>query len=491
MNKKRFRIITLILTLSILLCACAQKQETYEPINLTYNDIAPILADSSIRHTVYIDPDGTAVGIEENPSYAMYKDNRFEPLFTQEGAVSVASGDWHSAVLRNDGTVFTNGSNHFGQCDTQGWRQIVGITAGAFHSVGLKEDGTVLAVGDNTYGQCNVQDWNNIVAIAAGQRHTVGLKADGTLVASGDNTYGQCNVDGIKGIINISAGTSHTVCLKVDGTVTAIGCNRNGECDTAEWENIISIDGGGAVTVGISADGSLFATGIYDHQNRPELFSNVGFASAGYGNYTVFDKNGAELSFLYIETSQEDWKDVVSVSGWYDFIIGLKEDGTVIAAGYNDDGQCDVSHWEDITAVSASASFAVGLKKDGTVLFSGYDYDGDMNVEDWTDITQITAGQHIIAGLKRNGTVVAAGPDYYGLDKVNEWTDIVRIQGYRDLGLIGYKRDGTAVSTYRAGEGSQGYADMQVFSLSENGIVANTIYDITFENPYKLRIITP
>ncbi len=483
--------VILILAVILLISACASKQEiTYEPLSLTYSDISPVLADSSIRHTVYIAPDGTAIGVEEKDSYRHFKDIRFEQLFSVEGAVSVAAGDWHSAVLKNDGTIFTDGTNHFGQCDTESWKEMVGIAAGAFHTVGLKEDGTVLATGDNSYGQCDINSWSNIVAVAAGNRHTVGLKTDGTLIAAGDNTFGQCDVLGLGEITGISAGLNHTVCLKADGTVIAVGCNRNGQCDTSEWENIVSIDGGGAVTVGVSADGSLFAAGAYDNKYRPELFSKVGYAVAGHGNFMVFDNSGEEKSLDHIETAPEDWKDVVAVSGWYDFILGLKADGTVIAAGSNEYGKCDVSHWKDITAISASASFAVGLKKDGTVLFSGYN-DGDLQVEDWTDIIQITAGQHIIAGLKKDGTVVATGPSYYNLDEVKNWTDIVKISGYKDLGITGYKRDGSTVNTYRAGEGSSGDNDMQLFTLTDTGITANTIHDITFKMPDRIYIIAP
>ena len=67
----------------------------------------------------------------------------------------------------------------FEECNT--------ISAGYYHTVALKQDGTVVAVGDNKYGQCNIDGWSNIVSIAAGSYHTVGLKADGTVVAVGDN----------------------------------------------------------------------------------------------------------------------------------------------------------------------------------------------------------------------------------------------------------------------------------------------------------------
>ncbi|MGB2908106.1 MAG: hypothetical protein WBB73_13455, partial [Candidatus Aminicenantaceae bacterium] len=56
------------------------------------------------------------------------------------------------------------------------------------------------------------------------------------------------------------------------------------------------------------------------------------------------------------------------VSAGYYHTVGLKSDGTVVAVGGNDYGQCDVSGWSGITQVSAGAYHTLGLKSDGTVV---------------------------------------------------------------------------------------------------------------------------
>ena len=61
--------------------------------------------------------------------------------------------------------------------------------------MGLKSDGTVVAVGHDLWGNCNVDGWTNIIQVTAGTDLTVGLKSDGTVVAVGWNDHGQCNVD--------------------------------------------------------------------------------------------------------------------------------------------------------------------------------------------------------------------------------------------------------------------------------------------------------
>ena len=204
------------------------------------------------------------------------------------------------------------------------------VSAGDFHTVGLKADGTVVAVGDNDNGQCDVDGWTDIVAVSAGYYHTVGLKADGTVVATeyiGDYYYGQCDVDGWTDIVAVSAGDFHTVGLKADGTVVAteyIGDYDHGQCDVDGWTDIVAVSAGDYHTVGLKADGTVVATefiGVYY-----------------YGDYY----------FGYGQCDVDGWTDIVAVSAGLSHTVGLKADGTVVAVGYNDNGQCDVDGWTDI-----------------------------------------------------------------------------------------------------------------------------------------------
>lgn len=512
---KKYIALLLILILIFSLCACnkvpvlqpqsstpveeseppkelqEEPMQDYKKLSLAYTDIGPVMADMSVGLLAYIDPGHTAVVVEPGNEGYIGAKPWSESLYKKSGAAGVAVGDWHVAVLLSNGEVSTWGSNNFGQCNTSEWAQIVGISAGSYHTVGLKADGTVVAVGDDTYGQCKVGDWNNIVAVAAGNRHTVGLKSDGTIVATGANNFGQCKVDNISEIVNISAGANHTVFLKNDGTVITTGLNSDGECDTSHWKDIVAIDGGSGLTIGITAEGKLLVAGTCDKVNSPERFSEVGYAVAGAGRYLAFDRSGEEINFYYSETAPEDWENVKAVSGWYKTLIGLKEDGTVVTAGNNHYDQCNISHWSDIVQVSASSGFCVGLKKDGTVMFAGEDYDGKFNFEDWKDIIQISSGQHHVAGLKKDGTVVAVGDDEYGTLEVQDWTGIVKLMNYKSLGIRGYKKDGTVLETRRAEEEIKDNRDMFGFTLTPEGIEAESDCFVEFENPYKLYIATP
>lgn len=72
----------------------------------------------------------------------------------------------------------------------------------------------------------------------------------------------------------------------------------------------------------------------------------------------------AELSKLSRKTAKT--AQCMLSSGWNHTTVGLKSDGTVIAVGANDFGQCDVSGWHGIVAVAAGDSHTIGLRADGT-----------------------------------------------------------------------------------------------------------------------------
>ena len=193
-----------------------------------------------------------------------YKDSENKRLeIWDEVAVreTVSAGNNHTVALKSDGTVVAVGENDDGQCDVDGWTDIVAVSAGRYHTVGLNSDGTVVAVGENYDDQCDVEDWTDIVAVSAGGLHTVGLKSDGTVVAVGENFSGQCNIDDWRGIDSVSSGGSRTVGLKSDGTVVAVGYGDSSRCDVEDWTDIVAVSSGSVHTVGLKSDGTVVAVG--------------------------------------------------------------------------------------------------------------------------------------------------------------------------------------------------------------------------------------
>ena len=257
-------------------------------------------------HSAYLRSDGTvcAVGSTEKSQYS----NRGTRIDTESWrnivAVSAAS---HTVGLRSDGTVVAVGIDKFGQCNVDGWRDIVAIDAGDNHTVGLRSDGTVVAVGDNGSGQCDVSGWRNIVAVAASEKTTYGLTEDGRVVSAGSKNYGRTWTD----IVAISAGPYHVVGLKSDGTIVQTGICDQWDHQGKNWYNIVAVSAGVTHTVGLCADGTVVACG----------------GSTG-------DKGQSEVA---------SWNDIVAISAGLYHTLGLKEDGTVVSVGNNAYGQRDIT----------------------------------------------------------------------------------------------------------------------------------------------------
>ncbi|MGN0442311.1 MAG: leucine-rich repeat protein [Acutalibacteraceae bacterium] len=102
--------------------------------------------------------------------------------FLKKGMLAV--GYTHFVTLQDDGTAAAFGNNEYGQCNVDGWCNVIKVAAGDFHTVALKSDGTVSAAGDNRYGQCNVAEWRDIADIFADKGFTIGVTADGRIMAT-------------------------------------------------------------------------------------------------------------------------------------------------------------------------------------------------------------------------------------------------------------------------------------------------------------------
>lgn len=199
------------------------------------------------------------------------------------GTVHVATGFNFTVLLKSDGTLWAAGGNHFGQLadgstedrptfvqmkdiDGNPMTGVVAVTAGYNFAVALKNDGTLWATGGNHYGQLADGTTNDragfvrmrdvdgkpmtgVVAVSSEHSlsyHTIALRNDGTVWAAGYNANGQL-ADGtttnrpgfvlckdergapMAGAMALAAGHNFTVVLKEDGTLWASGGNRYGQ----------------------------------------------------------------------------------------------------------------------------------------------------------------------------------------------------------------------------------------------------------------------
>lgn len=160
------------------------------------------------------------------------------------------------------------------------------------------------------------------------------------------------------------------------------------------------------------------------------------------------------------------------------FAVIVNEDGTVNCIGENSDNY-DLSEWSDIEAVEICNhnEVIVGLKNDGKVvaattkdkmLFSDFIND----ISKWKNIVSICSDvdSDILVGLKTNGTVVASVCDTessYSIPDLSYLKDIVQIE-FDMLDdewpyIVALKKDGTLESLL-CDEEDEEYCDMDSFN---------------------------
>ena len=125
--------------------------------------------------------------------------------------------------------------------------------------------------------------------------------------------------------------------------------------------------------------------------------------------------------------------------------VGLRYDGTVLAAGDNEYGQCEVSDWHDMTQIAAGAYHTVGLRRDGTVAAVGRNTENQCEVAGWTGVKMIAAADYATFGLLEDGTVVHTGFNDYA--EADGWTGVTFITG-GSYALGGLRGGGTALISH-------------------------------------------
>jgi alpha-tubulin suppressor-like RCC1 family protein len=216
--------------------------------------------------------------------------DKSSPVQTISGGTNwkqVAGGSGHTAAIKTDGTLWTWGSNVFGELGDNtttsksspvqtisggtNWKQ---VSCGSEHSAAIKTDGTLWLWGRNQFGQLGnnartsisspvqtVSGGTNWKQLSCGVYYTAAIKTDGTLWLWGQGTSGQLGdntithrsspVQTVSGGTNwkqVSCGVNNTAAIKTDGTLWLWGSNVFGELGdnttTSKSSPVQTISGG-------------------------------------------------------------------------------------------------------------------------------------------------------------------------------------------------------------------------------------------------------
>ena len=304
---------------------------------------------------------------DQNPKT---QSNIFQPILSD---VKFAAGGYYRInVVKKDGSVWGAGYNQWGQIgdgtnvdkkEKFGKSNIdsgaVYVSAGYHHTAVLKDDGSLWATGHNTFG--SVGDGTNahkfsfvkvidggVADVAGGRYHTMALKTDGSLWATGYNNQGQLGdgtvtnrnkyvqvIDGL--VMDVSAGgADFTIALMSDGSVMGVGLNSNGQLgDGTVTRRLKFVE---VVDSGVKA----VATGV---QHTQLLKTDGSLWAAGYNNYGQLGDGTKTQRNKFVKVVDSGVKEVVT--GQY-FSVLLNDKHELCVTGYNLHGMLGTGDKTDV-----------------------------------------------------------------------------------------------------------------------------------------------
>jgi len=162
-------------------------------------------------------------------------------------------------------------------------------------------------------------------------------------------------------------------------TAGMVGCTQPGASYTL---TITSTAGGTVTTPGVGTVTRAAGT-VVNLVATPALGHRFVSWTGGVG--TIANINAANTTITmngdYSITANFEYTPMVAAGGLH--TVGLQSDGTVVAVGWNNNGQCNVTGWTGIVQVAAGVYHTVGLKSDGTVVSAGDNTYGQRNVSSW------------------------------------------------------------------------------------------------------------
>ena len=304
-----------------------------------------------------------------------------EPYGVADQVKAISAGKMHTAVIRNDGTLWTCGQNWFGELGigkvdselhdklvkVEGMDHVKSVSAGHEFTAIVKEDGSLWMCGRNYCGQfgngttedssvpIKVMD-SGVAAVSAGGGYTTAIiMEDGTLWMCGDNEYGQLGTGGSKDMVtkpveivfkddsgnklrvkSANSGWSHTAVVTEDGTLWTFGENKSGQLgDGTDIERRTPVK----VATGVKeayADGINYAqitdfTAVLKEDGTLWMCGNNTCGQLGNGAQGFDQRFNPDLA--------QTMTDVASIATGYEHTIAVKTDGTLWAWGNTTYGQ--------------------------------------------------------------------------------------------------------------------------------------------------------
>lgn len=231
------------------------------------------------------------------------------------------------------------------------------------------------------------------VAIATGELTSIAVLSDGSASAwPEDEPKSTGWPAAFPRVQSVAVGDHDSLALMSDHSVRIWPRNKNApeEIPPIARDDVIAVAASGRFFSVVKSDGSVWQWGLWPLRLLP--VSNAR-AVAGGGQYTVLLRNDGSVAVEDLIQSGPPRvpppptaaSGVVAIAAGLSHGIALKEDGTVVAWGSNEAGQCNVpADLSRVVAIAAGNHHNVALRDDGTITVWG------AHILDRSNPTQLT-----------------------------------------------------------------------------------------------------
>jgi alpha-tubulin suppressor-like RCC1 family protein len=302
------------------------------------------------------------------------------------GVTAVSAGREHSLALLSGGTVMAWGNNREGQLGNgstansdvpvavSGLTGVTAISAGGEHSLALLSNGTVMAWGSDEEDQLGsgvkagtksavpvaVKGLSGVTAIAAGGAFSLALLSNGTVMAWGAGAEGQLGngkkaksaspvaVKGLSGVSAVAAGREHALALLSDGTVMSWGNNSSLQLGMEAKTKIIKEEEEEFVEEEEEPENSAVPVAVQTLSGATAVAAGAEHSMAllGGGEVVAWGGNsdgqlgrGMQGGMSSHPEPVADLSGVSAIAAGSEHSLALLSGGSVLAWGYNPDGQ--------------------------------------------------------------------------------------------------------------------------------------------------------